>query len=253
MAHDLRSRLRLGDGPIKDLFELAYLAADVDVLSMDAPDEEHGLTVTDTKTGRTVVAVAITPHAMRQRSSIAHELGHILAGDLDREGVLPTGQRNCEEQRADAFARHLLLPSAWVETKFASGQKVTLHDLSEIVQEFGLSPAMASIQLQKTGVIDCGVCDEWMRQSSGMLAARFGWLSQYHDMCTASHQPRAPQRLMARAAAGYKAGIISSVELSRWYGQPAEELEELLGPPELVAETDDGDDDDFWGDGGGRG
>lgn len=246
LADELRSRLDLGNGPIKDLFELAFLAADVDVLSMDAPDEEHGLSMTDTSTGRTVVAVSTTPHAMRQRSSIAHELGHILAGDPNQEGSLPTGQRNHEEQRADAFARHLLLPSGWVEAKFASGQ-AALHDLSEIVQEFSLSPAMATIQLHKVGVVDRVVCDEWMRQYSRTLAARFGWLSQYQDMCRASQRPRAPQRLMARAATGYKAGIISSTELAQWYGRPAEELEELLGPPDLMPETDDGDDDDFWG------
>ena len=68
---------------IKDMFELAHVVARVDVISMDASEAEHGLSMTDPATGKVVIAVATTTQPMRQRSSIAHELGHVLAGDLD--------------------------------------------------------------------------------------------------------------------------------------------------------------------------
>jgi uncharacterized protein YndB with AHSA1/START domain len=61
------------------------------------PDSEHGLSMCDPATGRVVIAVATTPHPMRQRSSIAHELGHVVAGDLDRAVPLSPGERSPEE------------------------------------------------------------------------------------------------------------------------------------------------------------
>ena len=74
---------------------------------MDAGDEEHGLSMRDPATGRTVIAVATTTNPLRQRTSIAHELGHVLAGDLDRPADGAPGERTPAEKQADTFARHL--------------------------------------------------------------------------------------------------------------------------------------------------
>ena len=80
-AHDL------GDAPVKDMFELVHATVGIDVLSMEASDAEHGLSMRDTATGRVVIAVATTPNPMRPRSSVAHELGHVVAGDLEERKV----------------------------------------------------------------------------------------------------------------------------------------------------------------------
>ena len=94
-----------------------HAATRIDVLSIDVPEAEHGLAMIDAATGRIVIAVATTAHPMRQRSSIAHELGHVVAGDLDRETPLMPGERSPTEICADAFARYLLLPlDAQLET-----------------------------------------------------------------------------------------------------------------------------------------
>lgn len=96
----------LGNQPIKDLFELAHIMVGIDVLSMDADEAEHGQTMLDPTTGRIAIAVATTPDAMRQRSTVAHELGHVLAGDLDLDEPLIPGADTAEEVRANTFARH---------------------------------------------------------------------------------------------------------------------------------------------------
>lgn len=117
----------------------------IDVLSVDATEAEHGLSMVDPTTGRTVIAVATTPHPMRQRSSIAHELGHVVAGDLDSDVSWMPGDRSPAEICADAFARHLLLPLAAARRHVPSGGSPSLSDLSALVQEFELSPAIAAI------------------------------------------------------------------------------------------------------------
>jgi len=245
LAEQFRAQHDLGEGPIKDMFELVHACAGVDVLSMDADEAEHGLSMIDPDTGRVVVAVATTPHPMRQRSSIAHELGHIVAGHLGHPDLLTPGERTPAEICADAFARHLLLPLASARRRLATieGAASVAH-LSELVQEFEVSPSIAAIQLRTLGYIDADTCTEWTRQSSSglsaaRLAARFGWLSQYLSLAEDSTRPRAPQALMIRAVDGYRRGVLGIAEVAKWYGQDRVDLEEQLGPAAPAEFIDD--------------
>ena len=240
LAENLRIEHGLEDAPIKDLFEFVHTATKIDVLSIDVPEAEHGLSMTDPTTGRTVIAVATTQHPMRQRSSIAHELGHVVAGDLDRETPLVPGERSPAEICADAFARHLLLPLEAVHRRLPTGgPSVSLVDLSALVQEFEVSPALAAIQLRTTGRIDAETCTEWSKRSAAHLATTFGWLSQYRSLASDSASPRAPQSLMTRAVEGYQRGVLGITELAAWYGQEPEVLEEELGLPQQADESDE--------------
>lgn len=242
LASWFRTEHGLGDAPVKDMFELAH-AADIDVLSMDADQAEHGLSMTDPVTLRTVIAVATTPHPMRQRSSIAHEVGHVLAGDLDRVDPLVPGERSPEEIRADSFARHLLLPLGAVRQRFVGrAPGLRRQDLSDLVQEFEVSPAMASIQLRNVKLIDPETCAQWSSLSASQLATQYGWRSQYNSLAADSAQPRAPQSLMTRAVEGYRRGVLGITELATWYGQNPNDLEQDLGPGPHP-DPDDWDDD----------
>lgn len=233
LAEQFRARHDLGDGPIKDMFELVHACAGVDVLSMDAGQAEHGLSMVDPGTGTVVVAVATTPHPMRQRSSIAHELGHILAGDLDKVELLIPGERSPEEICADAFARHLLLPLAGVRRRLTTVKgAVSVAQLSELVQEFEVSPSIVAIQLRDAGRIDDSTRAEWSTLSTARLAATFGWLSQYRSLAEDSARPRAPQALMSRAVDGYRRGLLGLAEVAGWYGQDPAELAVELRPAE---------------------
>jgi Zn-dependent peptidase ImmA (M78 family) len=231
------------------MFELVHATLGVDVISMNVPDNEHGLSMCDPATGRVVIAVATTPHPMRQRSSIAHELGHVLAVDLDQPEPLVPGDRSQQEIRADSFARHLLLPLSAVRRHFPSGHNSasrSLSDLSDLVQEFEVSPSIAAIQLRNLSLIDVDTCTQWRRRSTVNLATTFGWGSQYRSLVADSSAPRAPQSLMTRAVEGYHRGVLGIAELASWYGQDTGTLEQELGPPRDVRETDEGDewDDD---------
>lgn len=225
------------------MFELVHTATGIDVLSINVPEAEHGLSMIDPTTGRTVIAIATTPHPMRQRSSIAHELGHVLGGDLDSETPLVPGDRSPAEISADAFSRHLLLPLEAVQRRFPAGVSVSLHDLSALVQEFEVSPALAAIQLRTIGRIDAETCAQWSKHSAAHLATTFGWLSQYRSLSSDSVVPRAPQSLMTRAVEGYQRGVLGLTELAAWYGQDPQVLEEELGPPQQAEKSDEWVDD----------
>lgn len=234
LVSDFRAAHHLGLTSIKDVFELVHTTVGVDVMSLDAGEAEHGLTMTDPATGVVVIAVATTLHPMRQRSSVAHELGHLVAGDLNSSGSFQPGRRTPEEVGADAFARHLLLPLGAVRERLTSlVHPPTEADLSALVQEFELSPHMAAIQMRDAGSIDASTCLAWSAWSAPRLAATFGWLSQYRVLSQTSQTPRAPQSLMTRAVEGYRRGVLGLTELSRWYGPGApDQLADLLPTPD---------------------
>jgi Zn-dependent peptidase ImmA (M78 family) len=246
LAQEFRAEFGLPDGPIKDMHELVHVTKSIDVVSMNVSDTEHGLSMCDPATGRVVIAVATTSHPMRQRSSIAHELGHVLAGDLERPGLLVPGERSAEEIRADAFARHLLLPLPSIRRRFPADKArghLGLSDLSDLVQEFEVSPSIAAIQLRTVGLIDADTCSAWSSRSAVNLATTFGWGSQYRSLAADSSAPRAPQSLMARAVDGYQRGVLGIKELAYWYGQDPADLERELGTAHPVDESDEWDDD----------
>ena len=237
-AESFRAEHDLGTRPLADLFELAHTALGVDAQALDAGEFEHGLSMLNPDTGRVALVVATTPHPMRQRSSLAHEFGHVLGGDLTAPSMPAPGTRGPAEIQADAFARHLLLPIQALHARFGAARRrrpaaatVGEGDLAAVVQEFEISPAMAAIQFKQAGLIDQGTLDEWSSLTAPALAVRYGWLSQYQAMSVSSTRPRAPQTLMRRAVEGYHRGVIGVAELAEWYGQTNEQLLEQLGPP----------------------
>lgn len=246
LAGQVRARHSLGDLPIQDMFEFVHAATGIDVLSMAAGEAEHGLSASDPATGAIVIAVATTSHPMRQRSSIAHELGHALADDLGSPQPARPGERSPAEIRADAFARHLLLPLGSVRHRagmLSGGQ--WQQNLSLLVQEFGVSPRLAAIQVRQAQLIDNGTCDRWGAMTTGQLAARCGWLSQYRSLVEDSRRPRAPQALMSRAVDGYCQGVLGLAELATWYGDEPAKLAAAIGdrePEQAAADVED----DFW-------
>lgn len=242
LARTFRKDHSLGISPIKDVFEMVHTTTGVDVFSIHAAEAEHGLTMLDPHTGRRVIVVATTPHPMRQRSSVAHELGHLLRGDLDTAEQAPPGERGPAEICADAFARHLLLPLDAVRARLAETKEVSLADLSDLVQTYEVSPAIAAIQLRTAALITEETCHDWRRRPSRHLALQFGWLNQYDSLAEASRRPRAPQTLMKRAVAAYKDGVLGIAELSAWYGASEHDLRAELGEPHQAPSTVD----DAW-------
>ncbi|MHB1615461.1 MAG: ImmA/IrrE family metallo-endopeptidase, partial [Actinomycetes bacterium] len=214
----------------------------IDVLSMAANEAEHGLSTYDPDTGARAIVVATTGNPMRQRSSVAHELGHFLAGDLDRPAAGAPGQRTPAEIQADAFARHLLLPLDAVRARVRRGH-VDRADLSALVQNFEVSPQLAAIQLKEARRIDGTTCEEWGKETTPVLAAAYGWLSQYSSLTADSRRPRAPQKLMAMAVSGYQHRVLGFPELAGWYGEDRDELERVIGSLQALPDDLDLDPD----------
>lgn len=212
-AEWFRERHHLGQQPLADLITTVEQACDADVAILADGDDAHGLTVRHA--GTTIIGVARCRHPMRQRSTIAHELAHVHFDDLRRAGSdRRWDTRDPEEIRADAFARHLLLPVAAVKTR-SHGRIVDEQMLSDLVQSFGASPAIVAIQMREAGLIDHDLCRGWSAMTTAGLATRFGWAAQYKAMTVDADTLRPPQRLLTRATRAYAEGVVSVATVAR--------------------------------------
>jgi Zn-dependent peptidase ImmA (M78 family)/mRNA-degrading endonuclease RelE of RelBE toxin-antitoxin system len=200
---------RVGVQPLGDLVAVIEQATGIDVAVLDVGPDEHGLTMRDPRRNAVFIGVARTGSPMRQRSTLAHELGHVIFEDWVADGN-NWGDRRPEEIRADAFARHLLVPVDGLREFLGSATAVTQAVLSAVVQRFLVSPAIAAIALHEAGYIDADIKRNWIGTPTRYLAVRYGWGDQYLALQADSDRRRAPQRLLARAIKGYAEGVLSA-------------------------------------------
>jgi hypothetical protein len=92
------------------------------------------------------------------------------------------------------------------------------------VQRFLVSPQIAAIALHEAGYISEATKRDWMMPRTPQLAARFGWADQYQVLQASSDRRRAPQRLLARAIAGYAEGVLPAQAIATLRGISVEAL-----------------------------
>jgi Zn-dependent peptidase ImmA (M78 family) len=226
-AARFRQDHHLGVQPLGDLVAVIEQATGIDVAVLDVGPDEHGLTMRDPTRDAVFIGVARTRNPMRQRSTLAHELGHVLFEDWTDSGAGNWSDRNHAEIRADAFARHLLVPVKGLREFLGTRELVTEPTLSAVVQRFLVSPKIAAIALHQADYVDDDTKQELMALTAPQLAARFGWSDQYRALQADSDQRRAPQQLLARAIRGYAEGVL-----------PAQAIATLRGITSEAAEAD---------------
>ena len=218
----------MGVQPLGDLVAVIEQTTGIDVTVLEAGPDEHGLTMRDPRRNTVFIGVARTRNPMRQRSTLAHELGHVQFEDWNNTNAGSWSDRSPAEVRADAFARHLLLPVDGLREFLGNNDLTTQSTLSAVVQRFLVSPAIAAITLEQAGYISAATKAEWMALSTPRLAVRFGWSDQYDALLSDSNRRRAPQRLLARAIKGYAEGVLSAQAVATLRGITLETAETEL-------------------------
>ncbi|MCE7008790.1 ImmA/IrrE family metallo-endopeptidase [Kibdelosporangium philippinense] len=224
-AARFRQEHHLGVQPLGDLVAIIEQATRIDVAVLDVGPDEHGLTMRDPARGAVFIGVARTPNPMRQRSTLAHELGHVLFEDWADNGTGNWSERSPAEIRADAFARHLLVPVEGLREFLGDRESVTQATLSAVVQRFLVSPQIAAIALHQANYVDDGTKQEWMALTAPQVASRFGWSDQYRALQADSNQRRAPQQLLARAIRGYAEAVVPAQAIATLRGITLEAAE----------------------------
>lgn len=236
-ADQFRQEHQLEVQPLGDLVALIEQTTGHDVAVLDAEADTHGLTMRDPERGRAFIGIARTRHPMRQRSTLAHELAHVVFDDQAED----LGARSSSEIRADAFARHLLLPLEGLKNFLGVGAHAQESTLSAVVQRFLVSPAIAAIAMREADMVSQATVGSWNRLTTPYLATRYGWSDHYATLQEDSYRLRAPQGLVARAVAGYAAGVLSAQAVATLRGVSVKTVEEELAAIGIVPERPNAD------------
>jgi Zn-dependent peptidase ImmA (M78 family)/transcriptional regulator with XRE-family HTH domain len=231
LAERLRSQAGLDDADLPT--DLAQLAADIeDKFNIDVAIEqlEHGLDgLAISRRGYSLILVSSSIAAHRQRYTIAHELGHIMAGDhgdIIDENI--NFSPSPEESRANAFAAAFLMPANALRTAFGDQSAPTEQFVADLLARYRVSLDAVAFRLHNLNLINAVGRDTVRRMASARIALRQGRAADLQ----ARHDHRAPGGLLARAIVAYVKGQISIRPIAQLLDVDPDALLEELAPPQ---------------------
>jgi Zn-dependent peptidase ImmA (M78 family)/transcriptional regulator with XRE-family HTH domain len=229
LASRVRRLLGMGDedlpGELDDLAKVLEGRFGVDVAFEPLPAGLDGLSVACD--GFALAMVSSRLPATRQRYTLAHELGHLAAGDAQEllvdENVL--GGRSAEETRANAFAAAFLMPAAALRAAVTPGY-ASEERVAELLGRYRVSLDALAFRLHNVGAVDAAGRDRVRALSSSRIALRAGRAADLQ----ARNDRRVPEGLLGRAIEAHAKGHLGVRPLASLLGIDAEQLLDELSP-----------------------
>lgn len=240
-AEELRAFLRLGEGPVRDLFGLI----DEDVLVFRLP---MGDDLSSAPSGafynhpRAGFCVLINSDMTlgRQVFTLAHELAHVYfhSRETDRTISMP-GAHAGWERFADAFASEFLVPSDALH-KLVDELNPWERDLSDPVvvvhlqRHFGVSYAALLVRLKQARLISQATADELRRFSPSRLAEALGYEVLPADLGDYRLGPldHFPDRMLRLVRTVVNRGVITEGDAAETLEVSREAIMRLVAQPE---------------------
>lgn len=200
----------------------------VDVAIVDLPSGLDGC-AWQTESGRLIVLNRTSSWA-RQRFSLAHELGHILACDaqtLIAEEVPPHSSQ-MTEKRANSFAASFLMPAD--EVRAMAGDVNDPVHFAELVNHFRVSPISLAWRLVNLGLLASGSAAQWQKvtaESCALTARRPQLISSERAR---SEAERMPPRLLNEHLEHFYNGETSARPLAALLQMSSHAIIDLLRP-----------------------
>jgi Zn-dependent peptidase ImmA (M78 family) len=228
-----RARAEFGiadDGELP--YDLPYLSSFIEKqFGIDVAFEplEHGLDGLSIARGDFRLAlVASGVAATRQRFTLMHELGHLLAGDSQQLRVDENlyGRRTADEQRANAFAAAFLMPASKLKEEI-SRVYISEEVVANLLTRYGVSLDSLAFRLNNIGLIDAPTRERIRSMASVRIALRGRRTADLQ----ARNDRRLPGGLLYRAVEAYLGGKISVRPVAGLVGISPEQLLDELAPP----------------------
>ena len=208
---------------------LAALVEDVfgaDVAVVELGQGFDGLAASSDEAKLIVLATSQVPG--RQRFTLAHELGHLLAGDdhgvhLDRDIFDRAQQRNPSEMRANAFAAAFLMPDDVLRDRVGPAG-LTDDRFAALACDLLVSPATLAFRLQNLRLVDSRACDRFRAITGAKAASLAGRASDWVQHVADANAPRPPGLLVRDAYAAYESGVTTLRPYANLLGVDVDEL-----------------------------
>jgi len=192
-----------------DLPDLVERLFGIDVAIIGLDEDFDGLAVSTDDAKLIVLATSRLPS--RQRFTVAHELGHLLAGDdhgvhLDEDIFSPAQRKDPGELRANAFAAAFLMPEPELR---AAGAGISEASFAELACHLGVSPQPLAYRMRELRVIDGGLCDRFSAITAQQAAKIAGCGTEFAQRIVTANTPRPPGLLVRDTYVAYEAGQIT--------------------------------------------
>lgn len=203
--------------------------ADVAVVGLD--EDFDGLAVSSSTVK--LILLATTHLSSRQRFTLAHELGHLVAGDdqdvhLDEDVFDRTRQaKDPSEIRANAFAADFLMPERTLR-EAAGTTGFSEESFARLSCDLMVTPTALAFRLKELRLIDAGTCDRFRGLTAKDAAGLAGRGEELARLMTESSRPRPPGLLVRDTYAAYEAGAATLRPYARLIGADVEELRASL-------------------------
>lgn len=237
------SGLAIGDGPALASAAHALLAGDFRDDMPNAIEAAFGIHVTakalgsgfdglSWRSGDSRIIVINTDVAWsRQRFTLAHELGHHLAGDVDTKGLLVDADvmsthHRIPEMRANSFAAALLMPEHEIREQVRG--TVTRPMFASLVGSCLVSSDALAWRLKSLNLVDDAERSSLSRMSAAEAAQEGGWEERYFELVRYQSRQRPPEAIVSRSLRAFVAGEISAEWPARVLGCDPGLLHEAL-------------------------
>lgn len=215
------------DPQLADLVEDSF-GADVAVVDLGAGFD--GLAASSGAAKVIVLATSQVPG--RQRFTLAHELGHLLAGDdhgvhLDSDIAGGTQQTDPSERRANAFAASFLMPELVLRERAGNGA-ITEAAFAALACDLLVSPATLAYRLLSLDLIGQSTCDQLRLITGARAASIAGCTASWARRVAEASSQRLPGLLVRDAYAAYESGATTLRPYASLLGVDADILREAL-------------------------
>ncbi|MFF3073429.1 helix-turn-helix domain-containing protein [Kitasatospora sp. NPDC057904] len=216
-------------------FEQAF---DVVIASTALPDKLDGLSWSTELFH--LILVTQTRVWTRQRFTLAHELGHILARDAYDDAVVekvqPGRTADAREVQANAFAAEFLMPTEAILSEAGASPKRV--DVLRMAWHFKVSPSAMATRLKVLGLLTTAQLREWGATSTVDCAHAADAFDQHMLNAEASNGGWHPRALTRLAVKAYARGDITVRPLATLLSLDPDELLDILEPaPPEPAQT----------------
>jgi Zn-dependent peptidase ImmA (M78 family)/transcriptional regulator with XRE-family HTH domain len=215
------------DPDLPDLTEKVF-GADVAVVALNAGFDGLAASAVDAK----LIVLSTSGIPARQRFTLAHELGHLLAGDdqdvhLDRDVYDKAQAKDPSEMRANSFASAFLMPED-ILREVVGQHGLTEPGFAALACDLKVTPSALAFRLKWLRLIDSGTCDRYKSVSAARAATIAGRGEELARRVVLANTPRPPGLLVRDAYAAYETGATTLRPYASLLGVDVDELRQEL-------------------------